>query len=74
MYPVIEPGMFLRVEQTIGLATANPQKRIVEGIVYRDEEGTLRIPADSFAPNLERDERGYFQNGIVIISIAEVTR
>lgn len=66
----IKEGMTVSVESTIGRGET-AVRRIITGIVYRDEEGTLRIPAESFAPNLERDENGYFMNGIVVLSVSE---
>lgn len=60
----IEVGDYVKAEQTTGQAVGNPQRRVVEGVVYRDDEGTLRVER----VNVTRDADGYFPAGVVVIT------
>lgn len=61
----IVEGATVTVEHTRGQATPEPRTRTVTGVVYRDDEGVLRV--DSVP--LERDEDGYLPSGVVLVSI-----
>lgn len=63
--PQIVEGATVTVEHTRGQATPDPRTRTVTGVVYRDDEGVLRV--DSVP--LERDEDGYLPSGVVLVSI-----
>jgi hypothetical protein len=64
----IHAGDTVTIEHTTGQATPTPKTEIVTGIVYRDDEGTLRVNGAVWSVNLTRDADGYFPRGVVLIS------
>lgn len=61
----ITEGAYVTLEQTRGWATDSPITTRREGVATRDEDGTLRVDG----VNVERDEAGYYPQGVLILSI-----